>query len=84
MTKTAASIALVIFVFAAGETRAATADRDKPDKQMLQMMDLLKEMELIKHMDFIQDIPKIDPSAAKGTAAGTGKSAPAKAMEAAK
>ena len=84
MTKTAAFIALVIFVFAAGETRPATADRDNPDKQMLQMMDLLKEMEMIKQIDLIQDIPKLDPSAAKGSAAGSGKSAPAKPIEAAK
>ena len=51
---------------------------------MLQMMDLLKEMEMIRQIDLIEDIRKIDPSAAEGTAGGTGKSAPAKPTEAAK
>ena len=84
MIKTAAVIALLVFVFAAGNTHAATTHADQPDKQMLQMMDLLKEMEMIRQIDLIRDIPKIDPAARKGIAAGAGKSAPAKPTEAAK
>ncbi len=39
---------------------AATKDDAKPDREMLRMIDFLREMEVIKNMDLMQDLTAIE------------------------
>ncbi|HEY7167109.1 MAG TPA: hypothetical protein VIB79_21275 [Candidatus Binatia bacterium] len=78
-----ASMALLVLAFAA-PSHAATNDSDHPDKEMLRMMDLLKDMEMIKQLDLMQDIQKVDSPAGSTARSPAGKPVPAPKREAAK
>ena len=79
----AATIALLITVVAV-TLGAAPKDSDRPDKEMLQMMELLKNMEMIKQIDLMQDMQKIDSTPAAATGASSQKIPAVKNPEAAK
>jgi hypothetical protein len=82
--KTAALIALLAGTFTAFSLMAATKDSDKPDKEMLRMMELLKDMDMIRQIDLMQDIQKVEPSAGAAEGTATEKSVPARKRELAK
>lgn len=58
----------------------ASADSGPPDREMLRMMDLLRDMEMIKQIDMLQDMQRLENSdPVKDSAAQ--KSAPGKKKE---
>lgn len=75
--------ALVFFFVAATDALAATKDGEKPDPEMLKMMEFLREMEVIKQIDLLQDMHRVE-AAAEPTRATPRKAEPAKQKETAK
>jgi hypothetical protein len=61
---------LAAVLFAGLPLLAASKDNERPDREMLQMMDLLRDMEVIRQMDMMQDMPDVENAGdpAKGTA----------------
>jgi len=47
---------LAAVLFAGLPLLAASKDTERPDREMLQMMDLLRDMEVIRQMDMMQDM----------------------------
>ena len=77
---------LVLFVLALTPATllAASKQAERPDKEMLRMMDFLRDLEVIKNMDMMKDMQHVEPvgdQAPRGTAQ---TSLPAKKKEAAK
>lgn len=54
----------------------AAVPNDRPDKEMLQMMELLRNMEMIKQIDLMQDMQKVD-AAGEPIAGATAQKSPA-------
>lgn len=63
---------------------AANADSAPPDREMLRMIDLLRDMEMIKRIDLLQDMPNLAEGAVSTKTAPERKSTPAKQKESAK
>jgi len=63
---------------------AASADAVPPDREMLRMMDLLRDMEMIKQIDMLQDMPNLAQGDVSTKTAPERKSTPAKQKESAK
>lgn len=61
----------------------ATKDSPPPDREMLKMMDLLRDMEMIKQLDMLHDMQHLENSEQAKTAAPQ-KAAPGKKREAPK
>lgn len=51
-------LALTLGISAVGF--AATKDSEPPDREMLKMMELLREMEMIKQIDMLQDMQRLE------------------------
>ncbi len=62
----------------------ASADSGPPDREMLRMMDLLRDMEMIKQIDMLQDMHNLAQGDVSAKVAPERKSAPAKQKESAK
>jgi hypothetical protein len=72
-------------VFIVGPLNAATPkDNNQPDKEMLQMMELLNNMEIIKQIDLMQDMQKVEPVGEPAASTASQKSSSVKKKEAAK
>ena len=55
-----AGLLVSLLILAVGATsHGATKDRE-PDKEMLRMMDFLREMEMIKQVEMMQDLPQVE------------------------
>ena len=63
---------------------AASPDSAPPEREMLRMMDLLRDMEMIKQIDMLQDMPNLAQGDVSTKTAPERKSAPAKPKESAK
>lgn len=63
---------------------AAGADSAPPDREMLRMMDLLRDMEMIKQIDMLQEMPHLDQRDTTAKSASPRKPIPAKQKESAK
>ena len=55
-----ALVILLIMFFAAPLLLAASKDNERPDKEMLQMMDFLREMEMIRQLDMMKDMQNLE------------------------
>jgi len=55
-----------------------------PDREMLRMMDLLRDIEMIKKIDMLQDMPNLAQGNVSTKTAPERKSTPAKQKESAK
>jgi len=62
----------------------ATKDSQPPDKEMLRMMDFLREMELIKQAEMMQDLSKVEQFGDPSSDNRVRQPLPAKRKEAAK
>ena len=62
----------------------ASAVSGPPDREMLRMMDLLRDMEMIKQIDMLQDMHNLAQGDVSAKVAPERKSAPAKQKESAK
>jgi hypothetical protein len=63
---------------------AATKDTEPPDKEMLRMMDFLREMEMIKQAEMMQDLSQVEQIGDPSSDNRVRKPLPAKRKEAAK
>ena len=63
---------------------AATKPVEQPDKEMLRMMDFLKDWDLINNMEMMKDLQQAAPQAGQPPRAGAREPAPARKKEAAK
>ena len=72
-------VALALFI--ASTAFAATQDADLPDREMLKMMDLLREMEMIKQIDMLQDMHNFETGVAQGKNSPPQKTLPGKKKE---
>ena len=76
------SVLLVLAVSTAGF--AASKDSQPPDKEMLRMMDFLREMEMIKQAEMMQDLSQIEQVGDQSPNTRLQKPVPSKRKEAAK
>jgi hypothetical protein len=63
---------------------AATKQTETPDKEMLRMMDFLKDWEVINNMDMMKDMQQVAPETQPSPRSGARPPAPARKNEAAK
>lgn len=63
---------------------AATKQTETPDKEMLRMMDFLKDWEVINNMEMMKDMQQVAPETQPSSRAGARSPAPARKNEAAK
>jgi hypothetical protein len=63
---------------------AASKDNQRPDKEMLRMMDFLREMEMVKQAEMMQDLSQVEQVGDSISNEGGRKPLPAKRKEAAK
>ena len=75
-----AAATLFFLVIAATMALTATKDDQKPDPEMLRMMEFLREMEVIKQVDLLQDMHRVE-AASDQTRAAPRKSEPVKQKE---
>ena len=75
---------LLIFVMQPLGSRAATKQEEQPDKEMLRMMDFLKDWDVINNMEMLKDMQQIAPEAGQPQRAGAREPAPPRKKEAAK
>jgi hypothetical protein len=76
------SVLLVLSVSTAGF--AASKDSQPPDKEMLRMMDFLREMEMIKQVEMMQDLSQVERVGDQNSDTRVQKPLPSKRKEAAK
>jgi hypothetical protein len=53
-------LALLLLLAVAHPSEPATKNAERPDKEMLRMMDFLREMEMIKQAEMMQELPQIE------------------------
>lgn len=63
---------------------AASKPAEQPDKEMLRMMDFLKDWDLINNMEMMKDLQQVAPEPGQPPRAGAREPAPARKKEAAK
>lgn len=73
---------VALMVSRAGFT--ATKDNQPPDKEMLRMMDFLRDMEMIKQAEMMQDLSQVEQGGDQGPEPRSGKSLPSKRKAAVK
>jgi hypothetical protein len=71
--------ALALFI--ASTAFAATKDTAPPDREMLKMMDLLREMEMIKQIDMLQDMHNFETGVDQGKNSSPQKTKPGEKKE---
>lgn len=75
---------LVVLLATSAPSLAATKDSDRPDREMLRMIDFLKEMEMIKQIEMMQDMQQFEQIGDQMPRGSAKTSLPAKRKEAAK
>jgi hypothetical protein len=63
---------------------AATKQVEQPDKEMLRMMDFLKDWDVINNMEMMKDLQQVAPEADQPPRGGAREPGPARKKEAAK
>ena len=75
---------LLLWVMKPPGSFAATKQVEQPDKEMLPMMDFLKDWDVINNMEMLKDLQQIAPEAGQPPRAGAREPAPPRKKEAAK
>jgi hypothetical protein len=75
---------LLAFLVFPLSSMAATKQTETPDKEMLRMMDFLKDWEVINNMEMMKDMEQVAPETQPPPRSGTRAPAPARKSEAAK
>jgi len=76
------SVALVLA--AAAPVVSATKEQEPPDKEMLKMMDLLREMEMLKQIEMMREMHSVESAGAQAQNSVPRKTAPVGKKEIAK
>jgi hypothetical protein len=74
-------LALAVVLAAAPPAAGATRDQEPPDKEMLKMIEFLREMDMIKQMEMMQDIHHVEAVGEQAKSATPQKPAPVKKKE---
>jgi hypothetical protein len=75
---------LLAFLLFPLSSMAATKQTEAPDKEMLRMMDFLKDWEVINNMEMMKDMQQVAPETQPPPRSGARAPAPARKNEAAK
>ena len=75
---------VLIFVILPLGSLAATKQAEQPDKEMLRMMDFLKDWEVINNMEMMKDMQQVAPEANQPPRTGAREPTPTRKKEAAK
>lgn len=75
---------LLIFVMQPLGSLAATKQSEQPDKEMLRMMDFLKDWEVINNMEMMKDMQQVAPETNQPPRADAREPTPMRKKEAAK
>lgn len=77
-------LTFLVALLASSPLNGATQDNTRPDKEMLRMLDFLREMELIKHAEMMQDLSHVEQVGDHEPSTSVQKMPPAKKKEAPK
>jgi hypothetical protein len=77
-------LALLVLLAVAHPSQPATKEAERPDKEMLRMIDFLREMEMIKQAEMIQELSQIEQAEDQTSDTRARKPLPAKKKETAK
>jgi hypothetical protein len=80
----ASRLMLLLILAVAHPSQAASKDAERPDKEMLRMMDFLREMEMIKQAEMMQELSQVEQAGEQIPDTRGRKPLPAKRKEAAK
>lgn len=80
----ASSLVLLLLLALPPAGLAATKDTQPPDKEMLRMMDFLRDMEMIKQVEMMQDLSQVEQGGDPSSDSRLQKPLPTKKKEAAK
>ncbi len=75
---------LLFFLMPAWGSLAATKQTETPDKEMLRMMDFLKDWEVINNMEMMKDMQQVAPETQQTPRSATRTPTPMRKNEAAK
>ena len=75
---------LSLLVLTPAASLAASKEAERPDKDMLMMMDFLRDWEVIKHMEMMKDMQQVERAGDQAPRGAAQTSLPAKKREAAK
>jgi len=75
---------LLVFVMQPLGSLAATKQTETPDKEMLRMMDFLKDWEVINNMEMMKDMQEVAPETQQSPPSGARAPTPMRKKEAAK
>ena len=77
---------LILLLVLAGSTAGFCASKDSqpPDKEMLRMMDFLREMEMIKQVEMMQDLSQVEKAEDQNSDNRSQKPLPSKRKETAR
>lgn len=77
-------VLLLIFMMQPLGSPAATKQAEQPDKEMLRMMDFLKDWDVINNMEMMKDMQQIAPEVGQSPRPSARAPAPLQKKEAAK
>jgi hypothetical protein len=83
MRKTSA-LPLLLLLAVAHPSQPATKEAERPDKEMLRMMDFLREIEMIKQAEMMQELSQVEQAGDQISDTRGRKPLPAKRKEASK
>ncbi len=75
---------LLVFLMPAWGSLAATKQTETPDKEMLRMMDFLKDWDVINNMEMMKELQQVAPETQQTPRSGARTPAPMRKNEAAK
>jgi hypothetical protein len=68
----------LVLLLAAAPASGATKDQAPPDKEMLKLMEFLREMEMIKQIEMMRDMQQVETIGAQAKQSAPRGAAPAK------
>jgi hypothetical protein len=75
---------LLVFLAQPLDSLAAAKPVEQADKEMLRMIDFLKDWDVITNMELMKDLPQVPPEAGQPPRAGAREPSPIRKKEAAK
>ena len=79
-----AGLTLLLVLVVSTDGVAASKDSQPPDKEMLRMMDFLREMEMIKQVEMMQDLSQVEKTEDQKSDTRSQKPLPSKRKETAR
>ena len=74
-------LVLAVLLVAPVASPSATKDQSPPDKEMLKMIEFLRDMEMIKQLDMMQELHNVESASDQAKNANAQKSLPGRKKE---